>query len=44
MDDYPPDSKFETLIAEKEFIETGYEIKKALQYELGNGYEILYKP
>ena len=44
VDDYPPDSKFETLIAEKEFIETGYEIKKALQYELGNGYEILYKP
>jgi hypothetical protein len=44
VDDYPPDSKFETAIDEKKFIEIGHEIKKALQLELGNDYEVFYQP
>ena len=44
VDDYPPDSKFETARDEKKFMERGYEIQKALQLELGNTYEVFYQP
>ena len=43
VDDYPPDSKFETARDEKKFIEIGYEIQKALQMELGKDYEVFYQ-
>ena len=43
-EDYPLDSKFETVIDEIKFIGAGYEIKKALQLELGDGYEVFYQP
>jgi len=44
VDDYPPDSKFETVRDEQKFIEIGYEIQKALQIELGDNYEVFYQP
>lgn len=44
VDDYPPDSKFETVRDEQKFIEIGYEIQKALQIELGDDYEVFYQP
>lgn len=41
--DDPADSKFESEEDEKKFIETGYEIKKALQRELGTAYDVVYQ-
>ena len=44
VEDYPPDSKFKSEQDEIKFIEIGYEIKKALQCELGNAYGVVYRP